>query len=265
MRSFLSYRGGKSLLASKILTRIPEHHCYCEAFAGAAWILFRKEESKVEIINDINTDLVTLYRVIKLHLEEFIRYLKWILVSRDEFDRFKAENVDTLTDIQRAVRFYYILRNAFGSRIKNPSFQINSTRRAAFNLLRIEEELSEVHLRLSQVYIENMDYKSLIPRFDRPGTFYYLDPPYWGCETDYGDGIFSQGDFLALRDILATIKGKFLLSINDNQIIRKMFKECYIETEPTTYHCGGGNNSKRVNELLISNYDQKEIIKRNLT
>jgi len=119
MKSFLSYLGGKSLLANKIITRIPDHTCYCEVFAGAAWLLFRKEESKVEIINDINTDLVTLYRVVKNHLEEFIRYLKWILVARDEFDRFRKENPETLTDIQKAVRFYYLLKAGYGSRIKN--------------------------------------------------------------------------------------------------------------------------------------------------
>jgi len=91
MNSILNYMGGKSLLTRKIIPLVPPHECYCEVFAGAAWLLFRKEESKVEIINDINSDLVTLYRVIKLHLDEFIRYLRWLLVSRDEFTRFKKE------------------------------------------------------------------------------------------------------------------------------------------------------------------------------
>jgi DNA adenine methylase len=89
MDSFLSYMGGKSLLAKKIIPMIPPHTCYCEVFAGAAWILFRKEESRIEIINDINSDLVTLYRVVKHHLDEFIRYLRWILIAREEFERFK--------------------------------------------------------------------------------------------------------------------------------------------------------------------------------
>jgi DNA adenine methylase len=132
MKSFLSYLGGKSLLAGKIIKKIPEHTCYCEVFAGAAWLLFKKEESEVEIINDINTDLVTLYRVIKNHLEEFIRYLKWILVSRDEFGRFRDENPDTLTDIQKAVRFYYLLKNGYSSRIANPTFSVSTLRRANF-------------------------------------------------------------------------------------------------------------------------------------
>jgi len=78
MNSFLAYMGGKSLLARKIIPKIPEHKCYVEVFAGAAWLLFKKEEntSDVEIINDINLDLITLYRVVKHHLEEFIRYFK---------------------------------------------------------------------------------------------------------------------------------------------------------------------------------------------
>jgi len=87
-------------------------------------MLFAKEESKVEIINDINVDLVTLYRVVKHHLDEFIRYLRWILVARDEFERFKKENPETLTDIQRAVRFYFILKNSFSGKIAHPSFSI---------------------------------------------------------------------------------------------------------------------------------------------
>ena len=141
MNSFLAYMGGKSLLTKKIITKIPAHNCYCEVFAGAAWLFFRKEESPVEIINDINTDLVTLYRVVKHHLEAFIQYLKWILISRDEFKRFMIEEPESLTDIQRAVRFYYLLRNSYGAKVSKQTFNINTTRPSGFNLLRIGEEL----------------------------------------------------------------------------------------------------------------------------
>ncbi len=157
-RSFLSYLGGKSLLANKIIPLIPQHSCYCEVFAGAAWVLFKKDESEVEIINDINTDLVTLYRVVKHHLDEFIRYFRWILVARDEFERFKTERPEVLTDIQRAVRFYYLLRMGFSGKIRNPTFGVCATRAPRLNLLRIEEDLSVAHLRLSRVFIENKPY-----------------------------------------------------------------------------------------------------------
>lgn len=255
MNSFIAYMGGKSLLSKKIIAKIPAHHCYCEVFAGAAWVLFRKEESKVEIINDINTDLVTLYRVIKLHLGEFIRYLNWILVARDEFNRFKLENPETLTDIQKAVRFYFLLKSGYAARLNNPSFSIAASSKPRFNLLRIEEELSAVYLRLSRVYIENRPYETIIPQFDRPDTFYYIDPPYYDCENYYGKGIFDKADFMSLRDILSKINGKFILSINDVKEIRSLYKEFKIETVKTSYSAGGANKKKQVQELLISNFD----------
>lgn len=253
-KSFLSWMGGKSLLANKIIPKIPEHSCYCEVFAGAAWLLFKKEESEVEIINDINTELVTLYRVIQNHLDEFIRYLRWILISRDEFERFKAANPNTLTDIQRAVRFYYLVKNGYSSRITNPTFSISTTRRANFNLLRIEEELSDAHLRLARVYVENMHYEQLITRFDKPHTFFYIDPPYYNCEDYYGKGIFNREDFTRLRDILTGISGKFIMSINDAEEIKKLFKSFRIETVETSYSVSGANKKKKVKELLIMNY-----------
>ena len=257
MKSFLSYLGGKSLLANKIIPLMPQHTCYCEVFAGAAWLLFKKEESEIETINDINSNLVTLYRVIKNHLEEFIRYLKWILVARDEFERFKVENPDSLTDIQKAVRFYYLLKNGYSSRIDNFSFSINTTRRSNFNLLRVEEELSAAHLRLSRVYIENMRYEKFIERFDRSHTFFYLDPPYYKREDWYGKGIFHRDDFAKLRNILNAIQGKFIMSINDTPEIRETYKEFAIEEVTTTYSCAGASNKVRATELLIMNFTPK--------
>jgi DNA adenine methylase len=248
--------GGKSLLAHKIIPKIPEHKCYVEVFAGAAWLLFKKEEntSDVEIINDINLDLVTLYRVVKHHLEEFIRYFKWVLVSRDEFHRFRKEVPDALTDIQRAVRFYYLLKLGYAARIKNPSFSIATTAKPRLNLLRIEEELSAVHLRLARVYIEHRFYADVFAYFDKPDTFFYIDPPYYGYEDYYGDGFFDRTDFMKLRDILAGISGKFILSINDVDHIRDLFRGFHIETVPTSYSAAGANRKKKVNELLIMNY-----------
>ena len=257
MKSFLSYLGGKSLLADRIVGLMPEHECYCEVFAGAAWLLFKKPESKVEIINDINTDLVTLYRVVKHHLEEFVRYLKWILVARDEFERFQKEDPETLTDIQRSVRFYYLLKNAYSSKLTHRSFSVCTTGRPSFNLLRIEEELSAAHLRLSRVYIENAHYEKIINRFDRPHTFFYIDPPYWGCEDVYGEGIYRLEDFERLRSVLSGIKGKFILSLNDVPEVKKMFRGFTIRTVDTSYNvqsASTGGAKKKVKELLIMNY-----------
>ncbi|MCK9420199.1 MAG: Dam family site-specific DNA-(adenine-N6)-methyltransferase [Nitrospirae bacterium] len=254
MNSFLSYLGGKSKLANRIVSMIPEHTGYCEVFAGASWLFFKKEESEVEIINDINADLVTLYRVVKHHLDEFIRYFRWILVSREEFERFKQTPPDVLTDIQRAARFYFLLKTGFAAKITSPSFSISPLRRSNFNLLRIEEELSAVHLRLARAYIENKPYGYVIARFDRPTTFFYIDPPYYRCENDYGKGIFSRDDFEKLRDLLRTVKGKFIMSINDVPEIRALYKEFRIQSVTTQYSAGKTGAKKGMRELLIMNF-----------
>lgn len=252
-KSFLAWVGGKSQLTDRIIPLMPPHQCYVEVFAGAAWMLFRKEESKVEIINDINSDLVTLYRVVKNHLEEFIRTLKWLVVARDEFDRFMMMEPATLTDIQRSARFFYIMKTGYGARLKNPSFGIAASAPSRFVLSRIEEELSTAHLRLNRVYIENKPFQTVIDRFDKPETLFYVDPPYWGCENYYGNGVFSREDFGVLRDRLAGIKGKFIMSINDVPEIREMFRDFTIQRVQTKYSMGK-EGVKSVTELLIMNY-----------
>lgn len=245
------WMGGKSLLAKRIIERIPSHHCYVEPFAGAAWVLFKKAESKVEVINDINKDVVTLYRCLQWHLEEFIRYFKWVLIARDEFERLKRANPDTLTDIQRAARFYYLQQSCFGGRISSPSFGYGLTRGPKLNLLRIEEQLSAAHLRLSRVYVECLPYSDIISRYDSTETFFYLDPPYWNCENYYGKGIFSREDFSQLATQLRDIKGKFILSLNDTTGVREVFKDFDIETVQTKYTCSNGKNVT-AGEVLIT-------------
>jgi DNA adenine methylase len=256
-KSPLAWMGGKSRLAKTITPLIPQHHCYCEVFAGAAWILFKKTPSEVEILNDLNTDLVTLYRVIRYHLEEFVRHLKWLLVARDEYETFLLAEPETLTDIQRAVRFFYIARTSYGSRIgKNPAFSISTSRASNFNLLRVEQDLSDAHLRLARVYIENRPYQQFIERFDRDDVFMYVDPPYWGCEDYYGENMFSREDFASLHELLSAAKCKWMLSINDVPEIRQMFDGYNIREVALDYSVGvrPGEKRKRVGELVIMNY-----------
>jgi DNA adenine methylase len=246
--------GGKSLLASRIVPLMPEHKCYVEVFAGAAWLLFKKPESPAEVVNDINTDLATLYRVVQHHLDEFVRYFRWALISREEFERLKAAEPRALTDIQRAARFYYLTRQGFSGKLVSPSFGISTERPPRLNLLRIEEELSAAHLRLSRVYVENLPYQEVIERYDRPHTLFYVDPPYYGCEDYYGVGIFSRQDFNALEAILARLKGRFILSLNDVPEVRDIFSRFHITEIKTRYSAGSADRNKPVVELLISNF-----------
>ena len=246
--------GGKSLLAKRIVERIPEHTCYVEPFCGAAWVLFKKPESKVEVLNDINKEVVTLYRCLQWHLEEFVRYFKWVLVSRDEFERLKAARPDTLTDIQRAARFYYLQQACFGGSMLNPSFGYTATKAPRLNLLRIEEYLSAAHLRLTRVYMECLPYAEVISRYDSQDSLFYVDPPYYDYENYYGREIFGKEDFTRLAEQLVRIKGRFILSINDRPEMREVFKSFTIEAVQTKYTCSKGKNVS-AGELLIRNWE----------
>ena len=252
-RSPLAWVGGKSLLTQTLIPLIPQHQNYVEVFAGAAWLLFRKDPSRNEIINDINNDLVTLYRVIQNHLEEFVRYFKWCLISRDEFDRLKKLERGSMTDIQRAAVFYYLVKNSFGAKVTGQTFGVAKTGTPRLNLLRMEEDLSAAHLRLSKVFIECLPYADVLRRFDSKEAFFYLDPPYWDCEEVYGKGLFAKADFELLRDCLQKVEGKWLMSINNVPEIRALFKDYHIKEVTTTYSINT-KSTKPITELLIANY-----------
>jgi DNA adenine methylase len=253
-KSPLAWVGGKSNLVAKILPLAPPHICYVEAFAGAAWMLFKKPPSKVEVINDANSELTNLYRILQHHIDEFLRYFRWLLTAREEFDRFKVAKPETLTDVQRAVRFYYLLKMGHGGKVTSPCFGYGTTQGPRLNLMRIEEDLSQAHLRLSGVYVECLDWRSILKRYDRPHTWFYLDPPYYGSEGYYGKGLFEREHFKELRDQLAGLAGKWLLSINDVPEIRSIFKGFTIKPVQTTYSMGSAERGKAQKELLILNY-----------
>jgi DNA adenine methylase len=139
------------------LERLP-HGRYVEPFAGAGHVLFRKAPAAGEVLADRNGELMVLYRVLQRHLEEFLRHFRWALVSRAEFERQKTARPDTLTDVQRAVRFYYLQKLAFGGRAVEQSFGVDALHRPRIDLPRLEETLSAVHLRLAGVGLECGDW-----------------------------------------------------------------------------------------------------------
>lgn len=252
MDSPLSYIGGKSKLSKTIIEMMPDHKAYCEVFTGAGWIFFRKDPVNYEVINDIDSDLIAFYRVLQNHLEEFLKQFKWLLSSREWFEDWKKQQeAGGLTDIQRAARYYYLQRHSFGGRVRNRTFGTGPMRRPRINLLRIEEELSEVHLRLSGVVIEHLPWQEFVNRYDRPGTFFYLDPPYY--KVPYYTQNMDLKDYREMAKILAGIKSSFILSINDVPEIREIFKAFKIKPVELKYSVSKGKQTQG-RELLISNY-----------
>lgn len=257
MNSPFAYIGGKSRLAKQIISLIPEHKTYAEVFSGGAWIFFSKEPSKSEVINDLDSDLISFYRVVQKHLEEFLKQFKWLLTSREWFKDWKDQLEGRgLTDIEKAARYYYVQRLAFGGRVRNRSFGIATDGRPPrINILRLEEEMSAIHLRLANVTIENLSWRELIARYDRPDTFFYCDPPYYKCK-DYKHN-FILKDYKKIAQILKQIKGRFMLSINDHPDMRQIFQD-FNRKEVSLLYSISQAAPTEANELIYSNYELQE-------
>lgn len=244
--------GGKRRLAKQILPMFPSHTCYVEPFCGGAALFFLKSMSHTEVLNDCNNELITLYRVIQHHLDEFIRQFRWSLVSRQMFEWLQVTPPETLTDIQRAARFFYLQKTAFGGKVAGQTFGTAATSPPRLNLLRIEETLSQAHLRLQRCCIEHLDWQKCITKYDRPSTLFYLDPPYWQTE---GYGVpFNMDQYEAMSRLMRSIKGKAILSINDHPDIRQVFKGLPADRVPIKYTPGGAGRSQTTYELIIRNW-----------
>lgn len=245
--------GGKRRLADHLIPRFPKHECYVEVFAGGAALYFMRPPAAVEVINDINGELINLYRVVQHHLEEFVRQFKWALTSRQVFKWLQDTRPETLTDIQRAARFYYLQQNCFGAKLEGQTFGTATTTPPGLNLLRLEETLSAAHLRLSATFIEQLDWKACIDRYDRPHTLFYLDPPYWETE---GYGVpFDYAEYVAMAERLRALKGRAIVSLNDHPDIRTAFAGFHMETVDIKYTVGGGGREAARKELIIFSWN----------
>jgi DNA adenine methylase len=251
MRGPVPYIGGKRAIASQIITVFPAHKTYVEAFAGGAQVLFRKEPSKVEVLNDLDGEMVNLFRVCQLHYEELIRYLRYMVVSRKWFELLRASDPATLTDVQRAARQLYLLKNSYAGLVRNPSFRWSVAQPSGFNPERLPEVIEETHHRLARVQIECLPYEKVLAQYDSSTTLSYLDPPYYGRSL-YKFNL-DPDDFRRMAELLGTLRGKFVLSLNDLPQVRatfKGFKFREIDTPYTAQKVAG----RRYREVLITNF-----------
>lgn len=253
-QTLFPWPGGKTRLLQHLLPLLSEnpHRTYVEAFAGGAAVLFAREPAKVEVLNDTHGELVRLYRVVANHLDEFMRHFRWALTSREMFRWAKLQHVDPLTDIQRAVRFYYLQRLAFGGKATGQTFGISPRQPRRFNLLRLEEDLSEAHLRLHGVVIEQLPWAECIARYDTPETLFLLDPPYWRT-TGYGSP-FPIEEYDQLAEVMAGLKGRAVLTINDHPEMRTRFDRFPGRSVGIKYTVGGGHRAAARKERIYTTW-----------
>jgi DNA adenine methylase len=251
-----AYIGGKRRLAKPItraIDRIP-HHTYCEVFMGMGGVfLRRRRKAPVEVINDWSEDVSTFFRILQRHYVAFLDMLRFQLTTRAGFERLVRVDPSTQTDLERAARFLYLQRTAFGGKVAGRNFGVSPGEPGAFDVSKLGPLLEALHERLAGVVIERLDWCDLLKRYDRPATLFYLDPPYYGSEGDYGRELFSRDQFAVMAAALSEIAGTFLLSINDHPEVRRIFGGFAMAEVQLLYSIGGGGNATEARELIISN------------
>ncbi|MEO5626918.1 MAG: DNA adenine methylase [Dokdonella sp.] len=248
----IPWPGGKRRLLKYLLSDIPDHKAYVEVFAGGAALLLAKEPAPAEVVNDNDGELIRLYRCVQHHLDELVRQFRWALVSREMFRWTQLQHPDTLTDIQRAARFYYMQKLCFGGKAKGRTFGVAAAAPPRLNLLRMEEDLSQAHMRLARVTIEHLEWRACVDRYDRAGSLFFFDPPYWetlGYSRDFG-----PEQYALLADTLATMKGKAILTINDHPEMARTFRQFRTQKVRIKYTVGGNGRGGETGELIVRNW-----------
>ena len=246
----LPYIGGKRRLAARLLPLIPEHLTYVEPFAGGAQLFFRKPRSRVEVLNDLDGELVTFLRIVQRHRPELLRLLRYLAPSRALFAQFAAQDPRQLTDVERACRFFYLQKNAFGGRRKRSNFHYCVTKPPNYTPARLAALLAATADRLARVQLECWPYERVLERYDRPTTFFYCDPPYIGADL-YQHNL-SAAQFEELAAHLAALQGRFLLSLNDSPQARAWFGRFVCREITLTYT--SIRRPRPFQELLFANY-----------
>jgi len=250
--------GGKSKLRRYIIEMIPKHNTYVEVFGGAMWTLLGKSPSKVEVYNDYNSELVTFWKVIQNTdwLEEMLRRMQFMFKSREIYDHYLNMDIEEADHIDRAIRFYYLLKLGFGGQQENKMMISAGLMDKSVDREAIQHSFLEVYSRIHKVWIENLSFDDLIPRWDAKNgsTFFFCDPPYYNTKGYKDAGSFGEKEHRKLRSILDKVKGTWLLTVNDCPQIRKLYDAYNIREVSVMYVMCKDKKGEEADELMITNY-----------
>lgn len=264
----IPYYGGKFRLSKQLIPLLPNHSRYIEVFSGGLSMFFRKSKCDYTVINDIDNDIINLYRCLSEKYNEFIDTLLWVPKSRQMFEEARHEvhysKVIKMPNVLRAVKYFYCIRNAFN---KNPNSSFSKT--SYWNTEDIIDKLKYSVKYFKNTTIENMDFRKLVVDYKPTlGDMWYFDPPYI-VATEKGDyymadfGYEEHEDLRECVDLVDRNGGKFMISYDDKEIIRDMYSDYNIFEIQTQYAGRTQNgykenqNTKYFTELVIMNYEEK--------
>ena len=225
-KPILRWQGGKTQMLKQILPLIPKHDCYCEPFFGGGAVLFAKERASTEVINDLNGNLVALYRNLQFHLPALLGELDWLFSSRQNLHDFIAQ--PGLTELQRAARFLLVNQTSFGGNMN--SFGVSKTKGGGvgFKHRQMGELLKAANERLDGVVVENISYERCFKNYDSRDTFFFIDPPYENATNGAYQG-WDEKQLTNFRREVGRLNGQWIVTLNDSPLTREMFKDCRVQ------------------------------------
>jgi DNA adenine methylase len=250
-RPILRWPGRKTRMLKHLLPLIPEHVCYCEPFAGSLAVLLAKERSEVEIVNDLNGDIVALYRNLQYHLPELMREIEFAFAARRNIKDFMAN--PGLTEIQRAVRFLVRNKTSFGGNMD--SFGVAKTKGGGVGFSRAANTdlLGAMHQRMDKVVIENLSYERCLANYDSKDSFFFMDPPYLNCRIKAYAG-WDEKQMTQFRRDVDKLKGRWVITLDASEFNQKLFADCKVRIVESRN--GSANNRthshQKMREIIIT-------------
>ena len=263
----INYPGSKTTIAPWIIEHMPEHECYVEPFGGSAAVLFNKPRSTIEVYNDVYGRVVNFFEVCRDRGEELYEWLESTPYSREMYERYvedmRSEN-EPSDPVTKAGRFFYIQSTSFSGKIDGGGFRINSTAKCpadeiTYKYERTKGQVKRIQNRFEEVIIENLDYSELTEKYDREGTLFYYDPPYYRVGDSYYE---HEGDFDHERfyKVLCEIDGSFIVSYEElppafeDEVQNGKWDVSVRSRNYTTQ----SDSSKKSVERLVMNYDSSD-------
>lgn len=260
MASFIGYFGGKHYLAKKIIARMPLHRRYTEVLGGAGHVLLAKKPVYHEVFNDRYGLLIDLFRTIQSDHERFVRELQWMPYARKIFEDMKSIDPEDcmMNQFERAIWYFCMNWMSYNCMVGR-SFGWSKKKSKASARQVALDNMEKFANRLKRVFIECLDFREILEKYDHDEMLFYCDPPYVGNESKFAVG-FTKKDHLELALMLRQIEGKAIVSYADHPFVRRLYHGWNIEAiTAVNYSINAAleghrqRTSKRI-ELLITNF-----------